>query len=142
MERLDSPKNRLAEHGSFAEARKTVREKLAKGAGKTGEVYEVVLPSQKLAVFGIAMNGEWLKKIDMQDHVAGLPCEICIVDNEVGSSHGRFRIALASRCRHGAVHAHFLLADRHTRDHGCGREFREEVEWSVLAVGAPRPDRA
>ncbi len=100
MERLDSPKNKLAEYGSFAEALKTVRENLAKGAGKTSKVYEVVLPNQKLAVFGVAMNGEyadgeWLKKIDMQNNVAGLPYEIYIVDNEVGSPHGRFRIALA-----------------------------------------------
>jgi hypothetical protein len=101
MERLDSPKNRLAEYGSFAEALKTVRENLARGAGKAGKVYEVVLPGQKLAVFGVAMNdgengdGEWIRKIDMQNSIAGLPYEIYIVDNEVGSPHGRFRIALA-----------------------------------------------
>ena len=101
MERLDSPKNKLAEYGSFAEALKTVRDNLAKGAGKTSKVYEVVLPGQKLAVFGVAMNdadngdGEWIKKIDMQNNIAGLPYEIYIVNNEVGAPHGRFRIALA-----------------------------------------------
>ncbi|MBW8329623.1 MAG: hypothetical protein K0M48_10885 [Thiobacillus sp.] len=101
MERLDSPKNKLAEYGSFAEALKTVRENLAKGAGKTSKVYEVVMPDRKLAVFGVSMNdggnsdGEWLKKIDMQDNIAGLPYEIYVVNNEVGSPHGRFRIALA-----------------------------------------------
>lgn len=100
MERLDSPKSRLADYGSFAEALKTVRENLAKGAGKTSKVYEIVLPKQKLAVFGIAMNGEdadgeWLKKIDMQDNVAGLPYEIYVTDTQVASPHGRFRIALA-----------------------------------------------
>lgn len=100
MERIDSPKNRLAEYGSFAEALKTVRENLARGAGKTGKVYEVILPKQKLAVFGIAMNGvpgdgEWLKKIDMQDNVAGLPYEVYVVDGQVASPNGRYRIALA-----------------------------------------------
>jgi hypothetical protein len=101
MERLDSPKNKLAEHESFAEALKTVRENLAKGAGKTTKIYEVVLPDRKLAVFGVAMNdsgnsdGEWIKKIDMQDSMAGLPYEIYVIDNVVGSPHGRFRIALA-----------------------------------------------
>ncbi|MDP1644100.1 MAG: hypothetical protein Q8K35_07955 [Thiobacillus sp.] len=101
MERLDSPKNKLAEYDSFAEALKTVRENLAKGAGKTTKVYEVVMPDRKLAVFGVAMNdsgssdGEWIRKIDMQDNIAGLPYEIYVVDNEVGSPHGRFRIALA-----------------------------------------------
>jgi hypothetical protein len=101
MERLDSYKNTLAEYGSFAEALKTVRENLAKGAGKTARVYEIVLAEQKLAVFGVAMNdsgnsdGEWVSKIDMQDNIAGLPYEIYVINNVVGSPHGRFRIALA-----------------------------------------------
>ena len=101
MERLDSCKNNLAEYGSFAEALKTVRENLAKGAGKTTKVYEVVMADRKLAVFGVAMNesdnsdGEWIKKIDMQNNIAGLPYEIYVVDKEVGSPHGRYRIALA-----------------------------------------------
>jgi hypothetical protein len=101
MERLDSSKNTLAEYGSFAEALKTVRENLAKGTGKTAKVYEVVMPDRKLAVFGVAMNsgdnsdGDWIKKIDMQNNIAGLPYEIYIVNNEVGAPHGRFRIALA-----------------------------------------------
>ena len=101
MERLDSSKNKLAEYGSFTEALKTVRDNLAKGAGKTAKIYEVVMADRKLAVFGVAMNdgdnsdGDWLKKIEMQDHIAGLPYEIYVVNNEVGSPHGRFRIALA-----------------------------------------------
>jgi len=101
MERLDSPKNKLAEYGSFAEALKTVRDNLAKGVGKTAKIYEVVMPNRKLAVFGVAMNdgensdGDWIKKIDMQNNIAGLPYEIYVVDKEVESSHGRFRIALA-----------------------------------------------
>jgi hypothetical protein len=101
MERLDSYKNKLAEYGNFAEAVKAVRDNLAKGAGKTAKVYEVVMPDRKLAVFGVAMNesgnsdGEWIKKIDMQDSIAGLPYEIYVINNEVGSPHGRFRIALA-----------------------------------------------
>ena len=101
MERLDSSKSKLTEYGSFNDALKTVRENLAKGAGKTAKIYEVVLPDRKLAVFGVAMNdgensdGDWLKKIDMQNSVAGLPYEIYIVDNEVQSPFARFRIALA-----------------------------------------------
>ena len=101
MERLDSSKNNLNEYGSFAEAVKGVRENLAKGVGKTSKIYEVVLADRKLAVFGVAMNdgensdGDWIKRIDMQNSVAGLPYEIYIVDKEVGSPHGRYRIALA-----------------------------------------------
>ena len=101
MERLDSSKNRLAEYANFDAAVKTVRDNLAKGAGQTSKVYEVVLPDRKLAVFGVAMNdsehgdGVWLNKINMQDNIAGLPYEIYVVDKEVGSPYGRFRIALA-----------------------------------------------
>jgi hypothetical protein len=101
MERLDSYKNQLVKYGGFAEAVKTVRENLAKGAGKTGKVYEIVMPDRRLAVFGVAMNdgefgdGEWIKKIEMKNNIAGLPYEIYVVDNEVSSPNGRFRIALA-----------------------------------------------
>ncbi len=101
MERLDSHKNKLNEYGSFAEAVKAVRDNLSKGVGKTGKIYEVVMNDRKLAVFGVAMNdgensdGDWIRKIDMQDHLAGLPYEIYVINNEVGSPHGRFRIALA-----------------------------------------------
>jgi len=101
MERLDSSKSKLAEYGSFAEALKTVRDNLAKGAGKTAKIYEVVLADHKLAVFGVAMNdaensdGDWIKKIEMQNNIAGLPYEIYIVGNEVESPFARFRIALA-----------------------------------------------
>ncbi len=97
MERLDSSKNKLNEAGSFNEAVKMVRENLAKGTAKTSQVYEVVMPSRKLAVFGVAMHddGEWIKKIDQQNSIAGLPYEIYVVDNTINSPHGRFRIALA-----------------------------------------------
>lgn len=101
MERVDSHKNKLAEYDSFNDAVKAVRDNLAKGVGKTTKVYEIVMPDRKLAVFGVAMNdgansdGEWLKKIEMQDNVAGLPYEVYVVGNEVGAPHGRFRIALA-----------------------------------------------
>jgi hypothetical protein len=101
MERLDSSKNELAKYGDFAEALKVVRNNLAKGVGHTSKVYEVVLADRKLAVFGVAMNegedsdGEWIKRIDMQENIAGLPYEIYIVDDEVESPFGRFRIALA-----------------------------------------------
>jgi len=101
MERLDSSKSKLAEYGSFDEALKTVRDNLGKGVGKTAKIYEVVMPGRKLAVFGVAMNdaenndGDWIKKIEMQNSVAGLPYEIYIVGNEVQSPFARFRIALA-----------------------------------------------
>ncbi len=101
MEKLDSSKSKLAEHGSFADAVKLVRDNLAKGVGKTAKIYEVVLADRKLAVFGVAMNdaetndGDWIKKIEQQNSIAGLPYEIYIVGNEVQSPFARYRIALA-----------------------------------------------
>ena len=101
MERLDSHKNDLNEFGSFNEAVKTVRDNLAKGVGKTGKIYEVVMADRKLAVFGVSMNdsvnndGEWIKRIDMENNIAGLPYEIYVIDKQVGAPHARFRIALA-----------------------------------------------
>lgn len=101
MEKIDSSKNKLAAHASYAEAVKTVRDNLAKNPGHIAKVYEISLPDKKMAVFGVAMNddvlgdGKWIKTIEMEDSIAGLPYEIFVVDNEVQSLHGRFRIALA-----------------------------------------------
>jgi len=101
MERLDSYKNKLASYDSHAEALKTVRENLAKNVGKTAKVYEITLPEKKLAVFGVAMqddalgDGIWMKKIEQENSIAGLPYEIFVVDGEVHSPHARFRVALA-----------------------------------------------
>lgn len=101
MERVDSPKNKLSAHANYAEAVKTVRENLAKNVGQTSKVYEISIPDKKISVFGVAMNdanlgdGTWMKTIQMEDSIAGLPYEIFVVNNEVQSLHGRFRIALA-----------------------------------------------
>lgn len=101
MERVDSAKNKLAEHASYAEAVKTVRDNLAKNVGQTAKVYEISIPDKKISVFGVAMNdealgdGKWLKTIQMEESIAGLPYEIFVVNGEVQSLHGRFRIALA-----------------------------------------------
>ncbi len=101
MEQLESGKSKLAEYDSYGEAVKTVRDNLAKGVGKTSKVYEVSMPDKRIAVFGVAMNDEeqgdgiWIRKIGMEERIAGLPYEIYVVNGEVHSPHGRFRIALA-----------------------------------------------
>lgn len=101
MERVDSPKNKLAEHASYAEAVKIVRENLAKNVGQTAKIYEISIPDKKISVFGVAMNdesqgdGKWLKTIQMEESIAGLPYEVFVINNEVHSLHGRYRIALA-----------------------------------------------
>lgn len=100
MERFDSENSQLGTHASFEDALKTVQGNLARGVGDTQRVYEVVMPAQKMAVFGVAMNapgdGEawWVNKIGA-DHPAGLPYELFIVDNKVFALYARYRIALA-----------------------------------------------
>ncbi len=100
MERFDSDKTTLAEHGSFDESVKTVRDNLAKGVKGTGKVYELVLADKKIAVFGVAMNdaefgeGWWVGKVG-PDHVAALPWEVFVVNGKVMGLYGRYRTALA-----------------------------------------------
>ena len=101
MERVDSSKNKLTEHASYAEAVKIVRDNLAKNVGQTAKIYEISLPDKKISIFGVAMNddtlgdGKWLKTIQMEESIAGLPYEVFVINGEVHSLHGRFRIALA-----------------------------------------------
>lgn len=99
MERFDD-KSLLKEYPSFEDAVKAVQANLAKGAGQTAKVYELILADRKMAVFGVATNhpehgeGWWANKIG-PDHVAALPWEVFIAGGQVRSLHGRFRTALA-----------------------------------------------
>lgn len=101
MERFDSDKSRLAEHVSFDEAIKTVRDNLEKGVALTGKIYEVVIPEEKLAVFGVALNdptlgdASWIARLGGQETIAALPYEIFVVNNTVYALYGRYRIALS-----------------------------------------------
>lgn len=100
MERIDASRNELRDVGSFDEALRTVQANLARGAGKSAKVYEVILADRQLAVFGVAMpdpaEGEswWAGKIG-PDHIAALPYEIFIVGGKIHALYGRYRIALA-----------------------------------------------
>lgn len=103
MERLDAIRSELHNAGSFEEALKTVQSNLGKGVDNTVKVYEVILPEQQLAVFGVGMNKPgsseawWLKKLGAigQDYTAALPYEIYIIGGKVYSLYGRYRMALA-----------------------------------------------
>jgi len=89
----------LNEFASFEQAVQTIRDNLAKGVGETGQVYAVVLPDKKVAVFGVALNsaeygeGWWVNKIGA-DNVAALPWEIYVVDKRAHALYGRYRTAL------------------------------------------------
>jgi hypothetical protein len=100
MERFDSVNSELSSHASFEDALKAVQDNLSKGTATTSRVYEVVMPQNQMAVFGVAMNdsgdgeGWWVNKIGA-DHMAGLPYELFIVGNKVYALYARYRIALA-----------------------------------------------
>ena len=89
----------LNEFASFEQAVQTIRDNLAKGVGDTGQVYAVVLPDKKVAVFGVALNsaeygeGWWVNKIGA-DNIAALPWEIYVVDKRAHALYGRYRTAL------------------------------------------------
>jgi hypothetical protein len=100
MERFDSGNSELASYASFEDALKAVQSNLARNVGDTKRVYEVLMPAQKMAVFGVAMDsasdgeGWWVNKIGA-DHTAALPYEVFIVNNKVYALYARYRIALA-----------------------------------------------
>lgn len=100
MERFDSANSEVGSYATFEDALKAVQGNLAQGLGDTRKVYEVLMPAQKMAVFGVAMNsasdgeGWWVNKIGT-DFPAALPYELFIVDNKVYALYARYRIALA-----------------------------------------------
>lgn len=101
MERFDDKKNLLARHATFDVAMSVVRDNLTRGLAGVSKVYEVAMPDRKIAVFGVAMNSPangdavMLKKIGVQDRIAGFPYELFVIDNEVHAFYGRYRLALA-----------------------------------------------
>ncbi len=63
------------------------------------EVYKIVDPSNKVAIFGVGLldkkEGEaHFLPIIGEDHVAAMPYEIILQGKEATMLHGRFRIAL------------------------------------------------
>jgi len=89
----------LAEYDSFEEGLEVIRKNLEAKKGNTIKVYEVVYPEHKVAVFGIGLldpeegEADFLPTIG-EDHVAAMPYEIILQDDEVSMLPGRYRIAL------------------------------------------------
>ncbi len=98
MERFGD-RSELNEFAGFEQAVQTIRDNLGKGIGDTAQVYAVVRPEKKLAVFGVALSnaedgeGWWVNKIG-PDNIAALPWEIYVVDKHAYALYGRYRTAL------------------------------------------------
>ncbi|MBT8296878.1 MAG: hypothetical protein KJO52_00970 [Maribacter sp.] len=89
----------LNEFASFKEGLKIIEDNLKAKKGQTVQVYKLVYPNEKVAVFGVGLtskeDGEahFLPKIGT-DHAAALPYEIILQGNEATMLHGKYRIAL------------------------------------------------
>ncbi len=84
---------------SFEEGLSIIRKNLQAGKGQTKSVYELVLPEQKIAVFGVGLlepeKGEaHFMPIIGEDHLAALPYEIILQGKAASMLHGKYRIAL------------------------------------------------
>jgi hypothetical protein len=90
----------LKRHASFDAAIEAIESNLSRNVHNTRMVYKVVLADKQLAVFGVALedrstgDAAWVRRL-VPDHIAALPYEVYIVDNEVYALHPRFRIALS-----------------------------------------------
>jgi len=89
----------LNEYSSFEEGLKTIEKNLNQKKGSTSEVYKIVYPDKKVAVFGVALqskeDGESVfLPIIGEDHVAAMSYEIILQGKEATMLHGKYRIAL------------------------------------------------
>jgi len=89
----------LNEYSSFEEGLKIIENNLKAKKGQTVEIYKIVYPNEKIAVFGIGLQNkedgeaEFLPIIG-EDHVAAMPYEIILQGKEATMLHGKYRIAL------------------------------------------------
>ena len=89
----------LNEFASFEEGVNIIETNLKAKKGNTVQVYKVIYPNKKIAVFGVGLHSKedgeshFLPKIGA-DHTAALPYEIILQNNEATMLHGKYRIAL------------------------------------------------
>lgn len=90
---------KLKSFTSFDEGVSVIRKNLSAGKGQTQLVYQLIVPEQNIAVFGVGLSdpekGEaHFMPIIGEDHLAALPYEIILQGKEVSMLHGKYRIAL------------------------------------------------
>jgi len=89
----------LNEYSSFEEGLKIIENNLKAQKGQTVEVYKIIYPNKKVAVFGVGLrskeDGESVfLPIIGEDHVAAMPYEIILQGKTATMLHGKYRIAL------------------------------------------------
>lgn len=98
MPYFDDPDD-LAEFSSFEEGVKIISQNLKAGKGDTKEVYSLIFPDKKIAVFGVGlMNSDegsaHFLPIIGASHLAAMPYQIILQGNEATALPGRYRLAL------------------------------------------------
>ncbi len=98
MPYFDDP-DELGHYQTFEEGLKTIQNNLSNGKGNTVKVYEQIFPNKKVAVFGVGLenkeDGEaHFLPIIGEDHIANMPYEIILQENEASMLAGKYRIAL------------------------------------------------
>lgn len=89
----------LKEYTSFEEGIKIIENNLKAKKGQTVEIYKIVYPDKKVAVFGVGLqskeDGESIfLPIIGEDHIAAMPYEIILQGKQATMLHGKYRIAL------------------------------------------------
>ena len=89
----------LNEYSSFEEGLSVIEKNLKVQKGYSKEVYRIVYPEQKIAVFGIGLESEddgeqVFLPIIGEEHIAAMPYEIILQGKEATMLHGKYRIAL------------------------------------------------
>ncbi|MCO5725943.1 hypothetical protein [Robiginitalea marina] len=89
----------LGEYASFEAGLRLIEGNLKAKKGNTVQVYQLVYPDNKVAVFGVGLKSQedgeayFLPKIGAE-HAAALPYEIILQGNKATMLHGKYRIAL------------------------------------------------
>jgi hypothetical protein len=90
----------LHTYSSFEEGLRTIETNLASNTVHAKQVYKLIIPEQKTAVFGIALldkekgEGKFLPVIG-EDNIAAMPYEIILQNDTVTMLHGKYRLAVS-----------------------------------------------
>jgi len=98
MPRFEDPEE-LNEFDSFDAGMKTILKNLDEGKGNTVKVYELILPENEIAIFGVGLydteEGEaHFLPIIGEANIAAMPYEIILQGNEATMLHGKYRFAV------------------------------------------------
>jgi hypothetical protein len=98
MPRFEDPVE-LNEFDSFEEGLEIIRKNLDAGKGNTVKVYELIIPGNEIAIFGVGLldkeEGEALfLPIIGEDNIAAMPYEIILQGDEATMLHGKYRFAV------------------------------------------------